>query len=164
MATSFYSLIPVLTLLHAHCSLSSKRGKMSVEIPELPGCYIIGVFGPVSSGKSWLMKQWANRLERVLVQDVTLDFDGPEYEHFYSDPVALAERLKENPYYFRLAYHVNPEDVPSDFQWNFNCIWTLEKVRWFIIDECSEVCRNNAVHPSMRTLLRYCRHNLLGVV
>jgi hypothetical protein len=138
---------------------------MAIEIPELPGAYIVFVNGPISSGKSWLMQQWALKLERVLIQDVTLDFDSAEYEHIYSDAAMLAERLKENPYYFRIAYHVNPENVPDDFLWNFRAIWTCTELpRWFFIDECSEIMSFNNLHPAARTLLRYCRHNQLGIV
>jgi hypothetical protein len=137
---------------------------MASRIPILPECYTVFVTGPVSSGKSYLMKQWATRCERVLVQDIMLAFDGPEYEHIWSNPAQLCERLEQNPYYYRISHHVNSSDIANDFVWNYRAIWMLEQPRWFFIDECQEVCRVNAIHPDMKSLLLYSRHSNLGLV
>ena len=109
------------------------------------------------------MRQWALQKERVLIHDVSMDFSSDEYTHI-NDPVALCDRLIENPYYYRIAYHVNPDSVEQEFSWEYRAIWTQEQPRWFFIDEVSQVCRNNAMHRDMRTILQLSRHDLLGVV
>lgn len=136
------------------------------HLPILPECYTVFVSGPVSSGKTWLMRQWALQKERVLVQDVTFDFSSNEYTHIWSNPEALCDRIIENPYYYRIAYHVNAETIQDDFRWLFNAAWTSRPVlsRWLFIDEVKHVCQNQFVHPCMKIILQYSRHILLGVV
>lgn len=114
------------------------------------------------------MRQWALQKERVLIHDVSMDFASDEYTHI-SDPVTLCDRIIENPYYYRIAYHVKPDAVETEFSWEYRAIWTNPEgkpmlPRWFFIDEVSQVCRNNAKHKDMGTILQLSRHDLLGVV
>lgn len=144
-----------------------------IEIPRLPECYTVFVAGPVSSGKTHLLRQWANMKERVLIHDVAADYLSNDFEHIWSNRSnqaasvrILADRLKQNPHYFRISYHVNnfnSETIQEDFFYQYACIWMLSKPRWFFIEECHEVC-GLAVAPGMENILRYSRHNLLGVV
>lgn len=141
----------------------------SVEIPRLPECIIVFVAGPVSSGKTHLMRQWINQKERVLIHDIAADYLSNEYEHIWSGNKQnkavrlLAERLKSNPHYFRIAYHVGGETVHEDFFYQYACIWQLSTPRWFFIEECHEVA-GMGMAPGMENILRYARHNLLGIV
>jgi hypothetical protein len=36
--------------------------------------------------------------------------------------------------------------------------------RWFIVEEAHEVCGNGSMHTDVNTILRYSRHNFLGVI
>ena len=139
------------------------------ELPRLPECITVFVAGPVSSGKTHLLRQWANMKERVLIHDVAADYLSNDFEHIWSGNKQqrgvriLAERLKSNPHYFRIAYHVNSETIHEDFFYQYACIWQLQKPRWLFIEECHEVC-GMGMAPGMENILRYSRHNLLGVV
>ena len=138
-----------------------------IEIPRLPESKIIFVAGPVASGKTHLLRQWAMMKERVLIHDVAADYLSDEYEHIWSNKQeavkVLAQRFKSNPHYFRIAYHVNSETIEEDFFYQYACIWMLQQPRWFFIEECHEVC-GIRMAPGMENILRYSRHNLLGVV
>jgi len=143
--------------------------KLDISVPQLPESIIVFVSGPVASGKSHLMKIWAQQKERVLVHDLMAEYMGEEYEHIWSDMQnksvrLLTERLKQNPHYFRIAYHVNGSKVQEDFFYEYASIWMLTKPRWFFVEECSEVCGYAGMAEGMENILRYARHNLLGVV
>lgn len=140
-----------------------------IKIPRLRECQIVFVAGPVSSGKTYLMRRWAMMQERVLLHDVAADYLGNDFEHIWSgsqDKKALqvlVDRFKSNPHYFRIAYHVSAETIWEDFYYEYNCIWQLQQPRWFFIEECHEVY-GAGMAPGAETILRYARHNLLGVV
>lgn len=138
--------------------------KLSPRLPKLPECIIIFISGPVASGKSWLIQQLVNKMERVLINDVTAEYSGDNYTHIWSNPKELAEFLKEHPHAFRIAYHPNSAYIEDEFHWMFSAIWQLEQPRWFVIEECHNVCDANSIHSDMENLLRYARHNLLGVI
>jgi hypothetical protein len=138
------------------------------ELPRLPESKIVFISGPVSSGKTHLMRQWAMMKERVLIHDAAADYLTNDFEHIWSKPDSqavriLAERLKDNPHYFRIAYHINADTRQEDFFYQYACIWMVQKPRWFFIEECHEVA-GIAMAPGMENLIRYARHNVLGVV
>lgn len=134
------------------------------DIPAIPECIIIFVSGPVASGKTYLIQRFVDRMERALVQDVTADYSGEGYTHIWSNPKELAEFLAAHPYAFRVAYHPNSAYIQDEFHWLYAAIWQLKEPRWFVIEECHEVCSSNSIHPDMENILRYARHNLLGVI
>lgn len=141
-----------------------------IEIPRLPECYIVFVAGPVSSGKTYLMRRWATMKERVLLHDVAADYLTDDFEHIWSrekNPKALqvlVDRFKSNPHYFRIAFHTTAETSWEDFFYEYACIWQInQNPRWFFIEECHTVY-GAAMAPGAEDILRYARHNLLGVV
>lgn len=133
-------------------------------IPRIPECIIIFISGPVASGKSWLIQQFVARMERSLINDITAEYSGDNFTHIWSNPKELAETLARNPYAFRIAYHPNAAYIEEEFHWMYSAIWQIKQPRWFVIEECHEVCSANSIHPDMENILRYARHNLLGVI
>ena len=133
------------------------------ELPQLEECTIVQIFGPVASGKSWVQKQWFQRMERAIWIDATSEcLDPEECAHVWGNPQQLCQMLKENPYYYRIAYH--PVDMQQSFNWCFNAIWQLTGNRWLIVDEVHQVCGLHSVHPMLPTVLRLCRHNGVGFI
>lgn len=133
-------------------------------LPSLPECIICFISGPVASGKSWLIQRFVDRMERALIQDVTAEYAGDGYTHIWSNPKELAQYLEAHPHAFRVAYHPNSAYIEDEFHWQYAAIWQLKQPRWFVIEECHEVCQSNSIHPDMENVLRYARHNLLGVI
>ena len=139
------------------------------DIPKIPGCETVLLLGPVSSGKTWLAKQWLATAPIVSERSVTLDtaaqFMDAEYFHSWGNPKEVAERLKENPYYYRCVYHPAGDALFSEFQWLTYAIWAVDNPRFFIIEECHEFASINVTHPQMKMMLRYSRHrDRLGLI
>lgn len=133
------------------------------EIPQLEECTIVGVFGPVSSGKSFLLEQWFNRMIRAIYVDSTFACrDEQMAEHIWGNPQQLAMRLKQNEYHYRIAYH--PKNAVSGYYWCGNMIWQCQQPRWIIVDEVHQTCARQSVDDTMDTMIRYARHNFLGVI
>lgn len=122
------------------------------------------ISGPVASGKTHLIKRLVDRMPRSLILDAGADYLSNEYEHIWSNPQALATRLEENPNYYRLAYHPNSSFYDEEFHWCYASLWSVDKPRWFVIEEVHEVCGINAIHPDLENILRYSRHNLVGII
>lgn len=135
-------------------------------IPPLPDCNNVLVVAPVSSGKSWLLKQWINSLQRSLFIDITAEsLDGAYSHHVWHSPKHLGEILEENPFYYRIAYHPSSRNFLLDFQWAVDLMWTttgngLSLSRWLIIDEIHEL----EMTEPMDRIVRYARHDLLGFI
>ena len=135
-----------------------------MEIPALVGTEIVGIFGPVSSGKSWLIEQWIAMLERTVYIDLGSSPKHnypPQTEHIIGSPAAIATRLESNPYYYRLTYHV--VNVPIDFYWVVNSLWVVGGARYLFIDEVHRVL-GGSIHPSGEMAIRYGRHRILGII
>jgi hypothetical protein len=131
-------------------------------IPELQDCTIVCLFGPVSSGKTYLLHRWFQRMERGIAIDPTAELFGETYTHVWGNPREMCEFLSANPYYYRIAYH--PNNVGAAFEWCANAIWQCNGTRWLICDEVHEVCSFNSTLEIASTVIRYCRHNLLGFI
>lgn len=133
------------------------------EIPLLHGCQIVYVCGPVSSGKSFLIRQWLEMCERGLMYDSAGEFDDAErYTQIWGSPKELLHRLEENPYYYRIAYH--PRNFGEDFYWAATGMSLQNMPRWFFVEEVHEVASFNSVHEQMTNLLKYSRKMQLGLV
>lgn len=144
-----------------------------MEIPSLPEANTVLVFGPVASGKSFLLQQWLSGLERTLTIDTTAECMDDSFSHIWGSPKELLTKLKENPFYYRIAYHPSSRNFENDFKWCVEGIWLSGKEengklipmsRWLFVDEVHEVCSNHSVLESMDLTIRYARHNLLGFV
>jgi hypothetical protein len=134
------------------------------RFPNIPECITVYITGPVSSGKTFLIKRLVERTPRSLILDAGADYLDSSYTHVWSNPKELAERIASNPHYYRIAYHPDANFFDEEFHWNFASIWSVSNPRWFIIEEAHQVCSINNVHPDLNTILRYSRHNFLGVI
>lgn len=105
--------------------------------PEQAG-EVIGVFGPVASGKTYLLKQWFQEMSHALVFDPSDEYTlADSNEHIYAEPTKLIKALEKGLDGFRIVYH--PIDLPAGFGWCAQALWQLDMPRWFIVEECHEV-------------------------
>lgn len=134
-------------------------------IPTLIDGETVSVIGPVSSGKSWLMKQWINRLQNpFVVFDPTAEYYDIQGEHFWAKPKAYAQYMKEHPNDFKAIYH--PADIDSSFHTVVSGIWQMEgwMPKWLFIEEIHELISPWTKHEKMRILMKYTRKRLIGMV
>jgi len=135
-------------------------------LPQLTEVTTVGVWGPVASGKSHLLKQWISGMGRVLVNDVTGSLIGDDsVTHFWQTPKAMGQHLKENPYRFRVAYHPGG-NIEQDFRWCFHLAWVMDAPRWLVCDEMWQIAPNEGPHVSdeISLLARMPRHVKLGFI
>lgn len=140
-----------------------------MQIPTIPGCETILLLGPVSSGKTWLSKQWLATAPIVSERSITLDtaaqFMNGEYFHSWGNPKLIAQKLEENPYYYRCIYHPAGDALDEEFYWISCSIWAMDNPRFFIIEECHEFAGIHKTHPMMKQMIRYSRHrDRLGLI
>jgi hypothetical protein len=127
-------------------------------------CEITGIFGPMASGKTYLISQWLKNQNRYVRFDATGETcEDAGVEHVWQSPAALHERLKANPYYFRIAYHPGPE-LEEDFNWCLKVLWRQDVYKLMVVDEFHEVCPVSETPKYVRTMLRYARHAHMGVI
>ena len=130
----------------------------------LPKEKIVGIFGPVASGKTYLVNEWIKTLNTFVVFDATGEFVGrKDMTTIWANPRALYETLAKSPYYFRVAYQPGP-DIPLDFHYAYKILWQLNASRYLIVDEFHLVCSVNEPNPDVETIMRFARHAHLGVV
>lgn len=131
----------------------------------LPNCKMTFVCGPVSSGKTHLIKQWLSTDARHVIFDGTGEFlEDNSREQIWASPKKLWERLKANPYCFQIVYTPG-RDRLSDFSWALNCLWwTDAPSKTFVCDEFHEICPVSMSNDDVEMMLRFARHNKLGFV
>lgn len=142
------------------------------ELPQITDATICAIIAPVRSGKTHLLTDLILQEERTLVIDKAIEFQGPEYEHYYGSgqlPLLL-ERLEANPYYFRCVYHIGT-DEQNEFRVLVQFFWHIQSANnkkrlpsWLVIDECVDLCRSGSPHRQMDFALRYGRKILLGII
>jgi hypothetical protein len=132
---------------------------------DLGPCEITAVIGPMASGKTFLINQWLKAGQNRYVRfDATGETcENLEVQHVWQNPAQLWARLKENPYYFRLAYHPG-SDLQVDFEWALKCLWRLNVYKLIVCDEFHEVCGVNDTPGYVKTMMRYARHAHLGLI
>ena len=132
---------------------------------QLGPCEITGVFGPMASGKTFLINQWLKQGQNRYVRfDATGETcDDPGVEHIWQSPAGLWARLKANPYFFQLAYHPG-SDMEEDFRYALQCLWRIDTYKMLVCDEFHEVCSVNETPKYVKTMLRYARHAHLAMI
>ena len=125
----------------------------------------IGVFAPVASGKTFLMQEWLKAQNRYVRFDYTGETikEGAAVEHIYK-PHALLDRLQENPFFFKIAYHPG-KNVMEHYRWCQKAIWMIDEPRWLAVDEYHRICpQGPRLDEDVETSLRLARHNQLGII
>lgn len=132
---------------------------------ELGECEITAVFGPMASGKTYLIEKiWLPAHNRYVRFDATGEsLDDPTVEHIWQNPRQLWERLKQRPYFFRIAYHPGT-NIAEDFYWVVRCLWRLDVDKLIVCDEFHEVCNVSETPKFVQTMMRYARHDKLAVI
>jgi hypothetical protein len=131
------------------------------------------LFGPVSSGKTWLLSKWIESIPRSLTIDATAAFMDGRFSHMWHSPKDLLLTLEQNPYSYRISYHPSSRNFTEDCNWCAKGIWLsyafkegamVPLSRWLIVDEVHEVCGIDNISYEMETVIRYARHNLVGFI
>jgi hypothetical protein len=133
-------------------------------------CEIAGVFGPMASGKTYLIDQWLKDQNRYVRFDVTGETcDDPSVEHFWqtpdaSGPLRMYDAITTRPYYFKIAYHPG-EDLQWEFRQTLRALWRRSEIfKMMVCDEFHEVCSVNDTPDFVKTMLRYARHAHLSMI
>jgi hypothetical protein len=131
---------------------------------DLPQCKITGVFGPVSSGKTFLISRWAEQENRVVIFDATGEFiEKSNYTIIYANPKALWDLVKQTPWVFRVVYAPG-RDLDTDFRYCLSALWHTQSDKLLIVDEFHEICPVSYKSEDVNTMLRFARHDKLGFV
>lgn len=130
----------------------------------LPKCQMVAVFGPVASGKTFLLKTWIMAENRVVVFDGTGEMVGlAGAEEIFASPKQLYDRIKRNPYFYRIAYEPGL-DRAEDFGHVLRAMWFIDQPKLLICDEFHEIAPVTGVDQNVEMLLRFARHDKLGFV
>lgn len=140
---------------------------MAGTMIQLGPCEIVGVFGPVCSGKTYLIDCWLkdqNRYVRFDSTGETIDREGTE--HIWHSPRQLHDRLlcdAKRQHYFRIAYHPG-RNLEQDFDECLSVCWRAPVYKLLVVDEFHEVCSVNETPKNVQTMLRYARHDHLALI
>jgi hypothetical protein len=124
----------------------------------------VGIFGPVASGKTHLIKTWLRTQNRFVAFDYSGEFLD-DYETISQSPGSLLRRLQANRYYFQIAY-VPGRDVETDFEWVLWSLWHQPVKKLLCCDEIHRICPNNGtgIEGPMEILLRFARHASVSMI
>lgn len=127
-----------------------------------PDCQIVGIYGPVASGKTYLIKQLIAPCNRVLAFDYSGEMqDG--MTTIMASPLNAYRRIRKNPHYFRIAY-IPGRDVDSDFEQILWVLWHTPVSKQLVIDEVHRIMPVSGMSNAGETALRFARHNYLGIL
>lgn len=130
----------------------------------LPSCKIVGVFGPVASGKTYLIMMWAESLKRVVIFDVTGEFvSKPGFTVYFRNVKLMWAQLQKTPWYFRIVFQPG-RNLENAFAWALSAVWHTKSDKQFIVDEFHKICPVNSASEDVETMLRFARHDKLGFI
>lgn len=128
----------------------------------LPDCKLTFVCGPVASGKTHLIKRWIDGDNRHVVFDSTGEYsEDRTREEIWGNPKALYDRIKENPYYYRLVY-VPGRNRNEDFSHVLNAMWWIKQPKLLVCDEVADICPVDSLDENIEMLLRFARKDKMG--
>ena len=131
---------------------------------ELPPCKLIFVCGPVASGKTHLIRRWLERDNHHVLFDGSGEFfDDPTREQIFANPRAVYDRVKRNPYYYRIVYQPGI-DREQDFGYVLDALWWINQEKLLVCDEFHEICPVEYKSPPVERLLRFARHDKMGFI
>jgi hypothetical protein len=123
---------------------------------------MVGVFGPVASGKTFLIKQYVRKMDRVVVFDTTWEYDDAVDLVIEGSPKTLIDYLIDHREHHRVAYVAR--DLSNGFGWAVETLWQDDLPRWLVVEEVHAFMSPLWKHPSMDALMRYSRKRNLGVI
>lgn len=128
----------------------------------LPDCKMTFVCGPVASGKTHLLKRWVATDNRHVIFDSTGEYmDDGEQEEVWASPRKLYERVKANPYFFRVVY-VPGRNRQEDFSHVLNALWWMDTPKLLVCDEVADICPVDSLDEDIERLLRFARKDKMG--
>lgn len=128
----------------------------------LPVCKMTFVCGPVSSGKTFLLKKWIATDNRHVAFDSTGEYSDGTREEIWYNPRALYERIKRTPYFYQLVY-VPGRDRQSDFEHVTNILWWETRAsRLLVCDEVADICPVDYLDANIEMILRFTRKAKMG--
>ncbi len=129
----------------------------------LPDVKMTFICGPVASGKTYLIREWISRDNHHVIFDGTGEFLDDEREQIWASPRALYERIKSNPYCYRIVYQpgIHREE---DFAWVLKAMWWIDQPKLLVCDEFHEICPVSYKTDEVEMMLRFARHDKLGFV
>lgn len=120
------------------------------------------VCGPVSSGKTYLIKQWTASDNRHVIFDSTGEYmEDREHEEIWANPKALYDRIKKNAYYYRIVY-VPGRNRQEDFTHVLNAMWWQSTPKLLVCDEVADICPVDSLDENIEMLLRFARKDKMG--
>jgi hypothetical protein len=130
---------------------------------SLPDCKLTFVCGPVASGKTHLIRTWLAKDNHHVIFDGTGEFLDDDREQIWANPRLLYDRIKENPYCYRIVYQpgIRREE---DFGHVLKAMWWIDQPKLLVCDEWHEMCSVGGVTPEVEMLLRFARHDKMGFV
>jgi hypothetical protein len=131
---------------------------------DLVPCTTVGVFGPVCSGKSWLLARWLETQNRFVAFDATGELqDAGGYDEVWASPKQLLAKVEASPHYYQIVY-VPGKDVEEDFNWCLRILWQFDSAKLLAVDEFHLVCPVEAINGDVEMMLRFSRHARMGLV
>lgn len=128
----------------------------------LPDCKMTFVCGPVASGKTHLLKRWIEPDNRHVIFDSTGEYmDDGKHEEIWTSPLKLYQRIKKNPYFFRIVY-VPGRDRNADFSHVLNALWWRDTPKLLVCDEVADICPVDSLDEDIERLLRFARKDKMG--
>jgi hypothetical protein len=128
----------------------------------LPDCKMTFITGPVASGKTHLIKQWVAMDNRHVIFDSTGEYmDDKNHEEIWANPKKLWERVRANPYYFRIVY-VPGRSRQDDFSHILNAIWWRDTPKLLVCDEVADICPVDSLDEDIERVLRFARKDKMG--
>jgi len=119
------------------------------------------VCGPVASGKTHLLKRWVATDNRHVIFDSTGEYEDANHEEIWANPRKLYERIKNNPYYFRLVY-VPGRDRTLDFSFVLDSLWWRDTPKLLVCDEVADICPVSSLDDDIERILRFARKDKMG--
>lgn len=128
----------------------------------LPDCKMTFVCGPVASGKTHLLKRWIKPDNRHVIFDSTGEYmEDRTREEIWANPRAVYDRVKKNPYFFRIVY-VPGRDRQDDFGHVLNALWWMSTPKLLVCDEVADICPVDSLESNIEMLLRFARKDKMG--
>ena len=129
-----------------------------------PNGEMVGIFGPVASGKTYLIQQWLKGQNRFIVFDYAGEMMNHAEKTIVASPAEVHRVLKQNLYYFRIAY-LPGTNVEEDFSWVLWNLWLAPTQKLFVCDEVHRIIPNEkGLSAEVETMLRFARHANLGFI